>query len=413
MKKYIFSAFIPALIFMTACKKDLSPLEQDGTIRPLSMAEEQLVESSRDFGLKLFAALNAANPDTNLFISPLSVSMALGMALNGADGDTYEAIRQTLELNGLSRQEINENYRSLAELLVSIDPKVIFENANSLWYRKGYSILSEFIETNKTYFNAEVQALDFSLPSAVDIINGWVAQKTHNMINEILDDIPPDALLYLINAIYFKALWQYQFDKNYTAEEPFNVTPSREITCPMMKVTEEFGYYEDQQVRIADLPYGNGNFSMTVLLPGEGNTADDLAASLSKIKWDYYLQNLQVRKGTVSMPKFKMEYFRNLKDVLSAMGMGVAFTGESDFSRIIAGYKIFISRVLHKTFIRVDEEGTEAAAVTLIEYRVVSSGEEDIFYLVLNRPFLFVIREKHSGAILFMGKIVRPGWEEE
>lgn len=395
---------------LISCKRDLSPLEEVNYVRPLTLAEEQLVQSGRDFGLKLFAAISEAQPDTNLFISPLSVSMAFGMALNGAEGETYEAIRNTLELDGLTREQINKNYRSLIQLLVSIDPQVIFENANSIWYRQDFSVLPSFIENNQKYFQADVEALDFSLPSAVDIINGWVTQKTHHKITQILDVIPKEAVLYLINAIYFKALWQYQFDKKYTAEQPFYITPARSITCSMMKITAELGYYQDEQVQVVDLPYGNGSFSMTALLPANDYALDDLITNLQQDEWNQYLQSMQTKKGTVALPKFTMEYFTGLKEILGSMGMAVAFSLDADFSRINPDEQIFITRALHKTFVKTDEEGTEAAAVTVVEFSRTSVGEDVDFYVTFNRPFIFIIREKHSGTILFIGKMVKPEW---
>ncbi len=409
------SIFIAGLVTL-ACTKDLSPLgNKDQTyVRPLTVQESAVVESSQDFSLNLFKAVSVlpSEAGSNLFISPFSVSTALSMALNGAAGQTYSDIQSVLELSDLSEDERNSAYQSLHQLLSGIDKKVLFEIANAMWYRNGFEILPSFVDVNRRYFYAEVDSLDFSAPSALDIINNWVNEKTHGKIDKILDQIPSDAVLYIINAIYFKALWQYEFDKDFTTEENFYPTPQTPVKTPMMKTTADLKYYEDSTVQIVDLPYGQGNFSMTVFLPKPALSLDAFIAGLDKEQWNWYLNHLEIKNGTVSFPKLKIEYRLLMNDVLEQMGMGSAFSGSADFSRIRSRGGIFISRVIHKTFVQVDEEGTEAAAVTLVEFRETSVGPELDFYMNMNRPFMFVIREKETDTILFMGKIVKPSWDE-
>ncbi len=403
------------IFFLSSCTKDLSPLD-DGSqtqVRPLNTQEALIVESDQKFSLKLFQAISVAQSESNLFISPLSVSTALGMALNGAAGQTYSDIQSTIELSGLTEEECNLAYKTVHDLLSGIDEQVIFEIANSMWYHDGFAILPSFVETNRHYFYAEVESLDFSAPSALDIINNWVNEKTHGKIEKILDYIPPDAVLYIINAIYFKAMWQYEFDKDYTKDENFYITPQTSIKTPMMKTTADLKYFQDSTVQIVDLPYGQGNYSMTVFLPEPATPLDDFITNLNMDQWNWYLSQLEVKNGTVSFPKLKLEYELLMNDVLKQLGMAIAFGSGANFTRIRATGGIFISRVIHKTFVEIDEEGTETAAVTLIEFREVSAGEPELdFFINVNRPFMFVIREKETGAILFMGKIVEPSWQE-
>jgi len=416
MNHFLGLTLVTYVLFLISCNKDLSSVDDQkkSTLRSLSAQESVIVESSQDFSLKLFEAISDSQPDSNLFISPFSVSTALSMALNGASGGTYTDIQNTIEVSGLSEVDRNLAYKTLHELLSGADEQVIFEIANSMWYADHFNILAEFVKMNQDYFFAEVAAMDFSAPSALDIINGWVNEKTHGKIDKILDYIPADAVLYIINAIYFKAMWLYEFDKDYTKEENFYITPQTPIQTPMMKTTADLKYFQDNMVQIVELPYGQGNFNMTVFLPLEGISLNDFISQLDGNQWDGYLSQLQTLKGTVSFPKLKMEYKLLMNDVLKQLGMAVAFGSSADFSRIRTGGGIYISRVIHKTFVEIDEEGTEAAAVTLIEFREVSSGGEPEldFFMNVNRPFMFVIRENETGTILFMGKIIQPVWQE-
>mgnify|MGYP001274095850 CR=1 FL=1 len=218
------------LLSASQCTK--SPNEPDN-VRELTSLEKSIVDSDNRFGLKLFQEIVKTQKDTNIFISPLSVSMALGMTLNGADGATKQAMEQTLELVGLTEKQINESYKSLIDLLVGLDPKVIFQIANSIWYRQGVLVEQQFIDLNQNYFNALVNSLNFSDPQAVKIINDWVDQNTNGKIREILDRIEPAAVMFLINAIYFKGTWAYEFNKEYTLDDLFKCPDGSQVDCKM------------------------------------------------------------------------------------------------------------------------------------------------------------------------------------
>ena len=405
-----------ALWLLCQCEKNLSPLDSgDRTppqLRPLSEVEQQIIRADNSFGLKLFQRILTEEADTNMFISPLSVSMALGMTMNGAAAETYEEMKNTLEFAGLSEQEINEGYKSLIELLVNLDEKVLFEIANSIWYRNTFTVHQPFLETNQFYFNAEIYPMDFNLPSAPDIINQWVSDKTHEKIKKVIERINPLTVMFLINAVYFKGDWLYQFDEEFTFDDVFYKASNQAVDCKMMNIRSQFEYYEDEFLQIIDLPYGDGLFSMTIFLPRYGRDLNAFIQSLDGAQLQDYLQGLTADSVSVSLPKFKVEYTKTLNDVLIAMGMPRAFDPDaSDFSRINPGPDLYISNVLHKTFVQVDEVGTEAAAVTVIEIGVTSEGPRMTF-MRMDHPFFFLIRERESNALLFMGKINEPQWDD-
>jgi serine protease inhibitor len=392
--------------FMQCTENTTSP-----TSRELTLAEKQLVESDNKFGFKLFKEINKTEKDKNVFISPLSVSMALGMTYNGADGSTKEAMETTLELSGLTIQEVNESYQSLIDLLAGLDPKVIFEIANSIWYRLDYFLPEEeFINLCETYFDAEVRGLDFNNPDAADTINAWVNENTNGKIEEIVDKpIDPAIVMFLINAIYFKGTWTYEFDEDETKDDWFYLLDGSKKACKMMEQGGEYNYFSNDDFQAIDLPYGDGDFSMTIFLPHPGKNIDSLIAEFDEENWDNWINSFSKDSVNIYIPKFKLEYELELKDVLTALGMGIAFVPyQADFTKMYSGGGVWIDKVKHKTFVEVNEEGTEAAAVTSVEMGFTSVGPSRGFVMRVERPFVFVIRENHSQTILFMGKIVEP-----
>lgn len=384
-----------------------------GLPRELTTAENNLINSNNKFGLKLFReVIEQENADTNVFISPLSVAMALGMTYNGANGTTEEAMRTTLEFGNLTIQEINESYQSLIELLINLDPKVIFQIANSIWYRQGYIFEQEFIDLNKTYFNAEVRDLDFNNLNAADTMNEWVDENTNGKITEIVGEpINPLTVMFLINAIYFKGTWTYEFDPEQTQDDWFNMPDGSQTSCKMMRQEDDFQYFESFDFQAIDLPYGEGKFSMTIFLPKPQTDIDSLIAKFNQENWDDWMSSFIKQSGTIQLPKFTLEYGKCLNDILKALGMEIAFEPyQADFTKMRKSGGLWISKVKHKTFVEVNEEGTEAAAVTSVE--MIESGTPLDFQMRVDRPFIFVIREHNSQTILFIGKIVEPSWNE-
>jgi len=362
----------------------------------LSAAEKAMISSSNEFAFNIFKEIVAQETDTNIFISPLSISYALGMCYNGANGLTEDSMRQTLCYGDMTDQEINETYKTLTQTLSTIDPKVIMEIANSIWYKIGFEVEDDFINVNQQYFDSEVTEANFADPAVCDQINAWIEDKTHDKIQDMLDcPIDPDVIMYIINAIYFKGTWTYEFDKDETVEQDFYLADNSYL------FTDDF--------KAIDLPYGNAGYSMAVFLPAEGKTTADFISDLSEENWKSWLDRFTTDSVTLRLPKFKIKYGIELKDVLTALGMGIAFSGMADFTGITRLGGIYISRVLHNTFVQVDEEGTEAAAVTVVEFR--ETAVEPVKYMCVDRPFVFVIHDNYTGPILFMGRITNPVWE--
>jgi serine protease inhibitor len=406
MKKILAPLFIIAFTFLfSRCEDQFIFPDREKKVN-LTVSEQKIVSSSGIFGLKLFKKVNSFEGDKNIFISPLSVSMALGMTLNGANGSTYDSIKAVLELNGLTEQEINESYKSLINKLINVDPEVIFNIANSIWYRKSMTFQQDFINTNKIYFNAEISGLDFSDPVSLEIINNWVDQSTNGKIDKILDRIPPGAVMYLINAIYFKGDWKYQFNKELTRDDYFISADGSSSPCKMMVQKNNFLYYSNDLFQAADLPYGDSLFSMTIILPLPDKNINEVINQLNKANWSEWLGNLKVSEGEIQMPKFESRYELKLNDVLTDLGMGIAF-GNADFTKMYPPGGLWISEVKHKTYVKTDEEGTEAAAATSVEIIRTSIGSG--FFMKINRPFIYIISERSSNTILFIGKMVNPG----
>jgi serpin B len=407
MKKFIFSIviLILALIFYQCKDQLVSSIEYKPPVNP-GTSVKKISSASEIFGLKLLKQINYSQPDSNIFISPLSVSMALGMTLNGANGSTYDSMKSVLELNGLTAAEINASYKTLISTLISLDPKVVFNIANSIWYRNTMTFEQDFINTDKNYFNAEVSGLDFNDPGSVDIINNWVDLNTKGKITEIVDYIPVDAVMYLINAIYFKGDWKYQFNKNYTKDDSFYTIKGSRISCRMMEQENQYNYCSNDLFQAVELPYGDSSFSMIVFLPDNNKNINDLLSNLNETNWNEWIKSLSLRKGDIWFPKFELRYNIRLNDVLKSLGMNIAFTGSADFTRMMSRGGLFISEVKHKTYIKVDEEGTEAAAVTSVGVGLTSAhGGSGKFYMRIDRPFMFVIKDNIANSLLFMGKI--------
>jgi len=420
VKKY----FLLVLSVITAfslwqCRRDISGLAEN-TARALhnlnlTAEEMQLAGSTQPFGFNLLQRVNAEKGDSNIILSPLSVSMALGMTLNGADSSTYDSMASALGFSGMSNQDINKACFGLTGKLMAADDKVQFELANAIWYRNTFDVLQDFIDVNRNYFNARVSPADFNDPGTVDMINNWVNEKTHGKITHILEQIDPQAIMFLINAVYLKALWTYQFDKEHTVDGSFHSEDGgTSRPCTMMHIRGLWEYYEDEQLQAVDMPYGNGNFSMTVLLPKTDiASVNDVIAGLDAPRWQHIITHFTADSGSIALPKFKLRFDIKLNKALTQMGMGIAFDpGRANFARINPLTDLYISFVQHKTFMQVDEEGTEAAAVTIVGIYETSIQEPPGFTMRMDHPFVFIIREKTSGALIFMGKIVAPEWAE-
>jgi serine protease inhibitor len=408
MKNQIFFLMIAVALFASCEKKDKT---DEPDIKNISKTTEQVITADNLFGIDLFQRVLMNDTATgNIFISPTSVALALAMTYNGAEGETRTAMEETLRKNGLTTDQINESYKELMDALLSADPKVLLEIANSIWYRNDVYVLPQFITVNQTYYNAEVNSIVFN-DQAKDIINGWVAEKTHDKITEVLDYIPEDAIMYLINAIYFKGIWRSEFEKEKTEEKPFYLTGGTVLQVPTMQQQDTFRYFSNNLMSAVELPYGQGNFSMVIMLPNAGKTTGDIVSSLSIENLDTWTQGFADRDVVVHLPKLKFGYRKLLNDDLTDMGMGIAFSDRADFSGIDPTRDLMISRVIHQTFLEVNEEGSEAAAVTVVEIIETTNepgNNNGPVYFYVDRPFLFFIRENDTGAILFIGRVMNP-----
>ncbi len=405
---FVFELFSFALILTIAsCTSSNEPTVYTPP-RQLTAGEEKLVSVDNSFGFKLFKEVNSEDGDKNVVISPLSISMALGMTVNGAAGETRDAMLKTMELYGLSMDEVNQSYRTLIDLLANLDPKVKFQLANSIWYRNDYKFEQTFFDLCKQYFDAEVTGLNFNeSEKSKEIINNWVNEKTKGKIKDIVDQIDGNSMMFLINAIYFKGAWHSKFEPKDTYKGKFTKLNGEKQDCDMMKQESQFEYYSNDYFQIVDMPYSFGDWSMTIFLPQLDKSFNECVAAFTKDNYEQWIANLDTEKIAIEMPKFKIEYKTSLNNTLKKLGMGIAFIpGEADFTNMseLYGERLYIDSVKHKTFIQVDEEGTEAAAVTSVEIGLKSMPK--LKNVMINRPFLFVLRDTHSGTILFIGKIL-------
>ena len=399
-----------AALLLAGCQSPAVAPSPDAPLpmRPLTGAERNTLASANDFAFRAFAALRgSAAPADNLCISPLSISAALTMAYNGADGATKVAMKQTLGFAPQTDTEINESFQSLFALFGGLDPQVTFTVGNSIWHGQQYQLQAPFVQLNQTYFGATVQGVNFALPTTKDVINGWVNTQTRGKIPTIIDQTSSDDVLYLINALYFKGTWTYRFNPQLTAPGPFYPEAGPAVNKDFMRLTAgRYRRYADAQQQVIDLPYGNRRFSMTLVLP-QGNTSlATVAGRLSPAQLSTWLAAADSTRLELRLPKFRLEYEKELTEALTQLGMGVAFSGQADFGRMLAGPKLplAITKVQHKTFLEVNEEGTEAAAVTAVGIGITSLPP----VVQVNRPFVFLIREQSSGAILFIGRVMNP-----
>lgn len=406
---------LAVLVTVAACSDGTGPSEDYEPItelpRELTAAETALIGASNDFGLELVRTVAASDDRPNLILSPLSASMALGMTLNGADGATFDSMRATLGFDGLGQEEINTSYRDLIDLLTDLDPRVQFEIANAIWANEGVPFRDAFFEAVSTAFDATVDSRDFSDPATVDAINAWVDEKTHGLIDSIVEQLDPALVMLLVNAIYLDAAWTDEFDPADTHPSDFMREDGTTVSVDMMSRTEaELPVAWDPSYTAVELPYGGGAFSMVVILPAEGSTVRELLAELDAPAWNGLIASLSPRTlSRIALPKLELSYDAWLNDPLAGMGMEVAFTRDADFTRMSPeGDRMCISFVRQKTFMEVDERGTRAAAVTSVGIVATSLPPE----VVVDRPFVLAIRERLSGALLFAGLVGDPTAED-
>jgi len=408
MKKLII-ALTAVTMFFYSCEKEAD--ETRLPLKQLTLTSEapQAINSSNEFGIELFNKA-ALTEEGNIMLSPLSASTALSMLLNGCSGETYSQLQAALKYPAdLTLAGINKAYQSLVDQLLTADPKVKLSLANAIFYRTGFSVKPDFLSVMSTDYEADVEGLNFGLPSALTTINKWASDNTAGKIPKVLDEISEQAVMFIMNALYFKGDWSYQFDKAQTQDRPFTSDSGIEHSVSTMRsevgtrLTSGTGY------RAAEMPYGRTNFTMIVIVPD--SKLVDFHQNLTNGLWQELTSSLdsqdEFTEKIVQMPKFKFSYEKYLNDQLKSMGMTDAFDPmEADLSGI-TDESVFVSFVKQNTFVEVDEEGTEAAAVTTIGIELASIPPQAQEFIV-DKPFIFVIRERTTNTILFIGRVSNP-----
>jgi serpin B len=369
---------------------------------------EQMLNANTRFGLNLFATINKEERDKNVFISPTSIAIALSMLYNGADGNTQQEIAEILQYQGLSRDKINENALNWQKALETADPQVKVKIANSLWLKQGFNFQPEFLKRNQQFYSAKVTNLDFANPQSVQTINNWVKEKTNGKIDKIVERINSEDILFLINAIYFQGNWTKQFEPKLTKKETFYLSKGMTKKIPLMAQSGKYSYYENSKFQAVALPYGEKKMSLYIFLPSKNSNLNSFLGDLTDSNWQKWLSEFRNKQGSLQIPRFKLEYELQLNKVLKSLGMKTAFDErQANFSAMTSA-KTKVSNVKHKTFIEVNEKGTEASAATSVEVGVTSMPIDEPFNMIVNRPFFLAIRDNQTGTILFMGTIVAP-----
>ncbi len=406
MKNLLLIPVLIALFTMVSCLKTDTAIVKGA--ENLKAIPARFASQSTDFAFEFWKKLHAEElANKNYFVSPLSLHIALGMLLNGADNKSKAEIETVLRLTG-NQTENNEIYKNLIENLPIADAKVINKIANSVWYRNDFSVEKGFLTNLQTYFMATVLAEDFSKTTTVDKINKWASENTNAKIKKVLNEISADQVMFIMNALYFKGDWKIPFDKKNTVDAEFSNLNGSKKSVKMMNMTDKISYLKQANYHAVRLPYGSGNYSMTILMPLPENTnltVNEIINKLDTAEWNAINKILAEQKTILSLPKFGMEYEIKLNKILSSMGMPAVFGPQADLSKISppAG-KLVVGFVKQNTYVAVDEVGTEAAAVTTIGIELTSAPILPEF--IANRPFVFLISEKQSNTIMFVGKVV-------
>ena len=378
-----------------------------------SDVDRKLTHAMNRFGLDLYAEWTASQEivQSNVMLSPAGLGMALSMLRAGAEGETAEEMDRVLGLKAFDAEQLDAGQHILRELMLAADPSVRIEIANSLWAREGFQLKPSLVERLEQNYEAQARALDFNSESAADTMNEWAALHTSGKIDQVIDPpIDPNTVLFLMNALYFKGSWMTPFDPALTKEQPFATDKGQSVQVPTMSQTGRYAYADEEDFQAIRLPYGtSGNFAMIAAVPDKGTTLESFKKE-HLADFPIWSARLTEQEGQVELPKFKLEDSMSLNDVLKSLGMESAFDPhEAEFGGLAkeaAG--LYVSEVTQDTFIEVNEEGTEAAAVTVVAMNESASPSDRPFEMKLNRPFFFAITDRTTGLILFMGEVGNP-----
>lgn len=409
MKQFLLLSMLLCLPF-TACNDDVEEQAISPTMQPLELnaTEKEMAAQQGDFASTLSFGLyrQLGGKTDNWLVSPFSLQCALGMLSNGAAEDTRDEILHTLGLSQYSQEEVNAYFKKLIEGLHTVNSAITVKTANSVWGNAGVPLKEDFQKTNIENYAATVSQLDFSDPSAVDKINAWCNQTTEGLIPAILDEVNPTATVYLLNSLYFKARWESEFSPEKTQEGNFITSSGTPVKSHFMQAKRMAAYVKNEWFTSTNLPYQNGSYVMRLILPQAGVGMDQVLQALSGPDGNLW-KNVVLADINLKMPRFTLENKMDLIPALQALGMKKAFLGEADFSSM-SDVATYISLVQQATRLKVDEEGSEGAAVTVIEGDLMSPLPEEEVDFFLDRPFLFQIIEPATGTVLFMGQVGSP-----
>lgn len=367
------------------------------------MVKYTFSQANNRFAFKLFRELRKQETSKNIFISPASVAIALAMTYNGSVGQTQAEMAIALELQELSLEQVNKRNAELRKSLLNLEEGIELAIANSLWADRDVTFKPDFLQRIQDFYKAKVANLDFSAPTSLQTINNWVSENTKGKIKTILNQLSPLTALILINAIYFKGKWTTPFDKENTCDRVFTLLDGTQKQHPMMFQSDTYRYYQNENFQAVSLPYGKNRVSMYIFLPNPDSNIEEFHKNLNAENWDKWMNQFQNMEGTIFLPRFQLEYKVELKNALIALGMGMAFEG--GFPQMCT-QNVAIASVIHKTFLEVNEEGTEAVAVTAVEIDYVC--DNPTFRMIIDRPFFCAIRDNQTGTLLFMGSIMEP-----
>ncbi|WP_445734470.1 serpin family protein [Mariniflexile sp.] len=402
---FFLAIFICAITFQACSTVEDAPLKPFDSIAK----GQQMVAANNNFAFSLFKEIAQTETENNFMVSPVSASLALGMVYNGAAAETQQAFANVFSYGNTTLEETNLVNQNIIDNLTRTTSGTTFEIANSLWVKNTFPVKETFLEANRKYYFAEVQNKDFSDPKTLETINNWVSNKTNGKIPEVLNEILPSAVLYAINALYFKSDWKFRFKPEDTKQLPFQLDNGSVKQIPMMAMEQNLKYFSNTVFSSVVLPYKNDRYTMTLMLPHTDKTVNDIVAIMNIENWTDWQNNYFDKNIKITMPKFTFSYEKTFNKALTNLGLGIAFTENANFSGL-SDMNTQISFVLQKTFIDVNEKGTEAAAVTIVGIETTSAGGPQPF--LLNRPFLFAITEKETGSICFMGKVGAPEYEK-
>nr|WKN39283.1 serpin family protein [Tunicatimonas sp. TK19036] len=391
---------------LVGCQKESVQPEASASLRDLSGAEQELVRSVNDFTFDLLRQSIRQQYSDNVFLSPLSVNLAMSLMLNGATGNTQSELLKSLEFDVLSPSEINKAYSELVPFLSQLDPQVNFSLANAVWYDQRYTMSPFYRDVLLAYYDAHTLDLNFRNRRAPVVIQKWIENQTHYPAPMPLGTLNSTTTLYLTNTVQFTGKWAVPFRKEYTRPAEFYLPNGNSITTDMMYADQAaYRYYQNGQASFIDVPYGNRQYSMTFVMPQTEDSLYQIAESLNADELQSILSMADTLEQGLYLPKFTINYQASLKNTLSQLGMSLAFRDSADFSQFFteAASQPHMQDVIHHAAIRINETGAHAASVTST---LPTAGTPPS--VRIDRSFLFFIREQHTGVILFAGILTNP-----